>query len=88
MIDPADLVPVTAMHRTHGNHEPVDERVDFFFTCPRWSGEPRVLEPAKNAGLRWAGLAALPDPGVPHELLVLDGLRHGTLPTITTFGFS
>lgn len=87
-IDPADLVPITAMHRTHGNHEPIDERVDFFFACTRWSGEPRVLEPVKNGGLRWAGLADLPHPVVPHERFVLDGLRDGTLPAITSFGFA
>ena len=86
-IDPADLEPLTTMHRTHANHDPVDERVDFFFGCHRWEGEPRLLEAAKAAGLGWFGLSALPDPVVPHERHVLDALRDGSLPTITTFGF-
>ena len=84
----ADLDPLTTMHRTHANHDPVDERVDFFFACRRWQGEPRLLEAAKAADLRWFPLAALPDPVVPHERYVLDGLRDGGLATITSYGFA
>jgi 8-oxo-dGTP diphosphatase len=86
-IAPGDLTPLTAMHRTGGNGLPIDERVDFFFTCRRWAGEPRLLEPAKAADLRWFPLDALPEPVVPHELYVLDGIRSGTVSPITTFGF-
>jgi 8-oxo-dGTP diphosphatase len=86
-IEPADLEPLTTMHRTHANHDPIDERVDFFFGCHRWAGEPRLLEAAKAADIGWFPLAALPEPVVPHERYVLDGLRENSLPTITTFGF-
>lgn len=86
-IEPGDLEPLTTMHRTHGNHDPIDERVDFFFGCHRWAGEPRLLEAAKAADLRWYALAALPEPTVPHERYVLEALRDGTLPAITTWGF-
>jgi 8-oxo-dGTP diphosphatase len=86
-IDPADLVPVCALHRTAAPHGPVDERVDFFFECRRWTGEPRTQEADKSADLRWFDLAALPDPVVPHELQVLTGLRDGDLRPIATFGF-
>jgi 8-oxo-dGTP diphosphatase len=86
-VDPADLVPLTTMHRTNGTGLEIDERVDFFFTCRRWTGEPRTMEPTKSAGLRWARLDELPDPVVPHERFVLDGLRTGDLPAITAFGF-
>jgi 8-oxo-dGTP diphosphatase len=82
-----DLAPLCGMHRTHGNHRPVDERADFFFECRRWTGTPRVVEPLKNARLGWFPLDALPDPVVPHELLVLEGVRSGTLPAVVTFGF-
>lgn len=82
-----DLVPLTAMHRTHRNDDPIDERVDIFFECRRWTGEPAVLEPRKNAGLRWARLDDLPDPVVPHERFVLDSLLRGNLPAVVTFGF-
>ena len=61
-----------------------------FFTASTWSGEPRVVEPEKSAGLRWCaldGLDALPDPVVPHELAVLESLRRGTTSPYSTFGF-
>ena len=86
-IAPADLVPLCAMHRTHGNGRAVDERVDFFFTCTRFEGSPRLLEQHKSAGLDWFDLAALPDPVVPHERRVLDLLRTGQVPAILTEGF-
>ncbi|MFD1528511.1 NUDIX domain-containing protein [Pseudonocardia aurantiaca] len=86
-ITPADLEPLTVMHRTHGNHQPIDERVDFFFGCRSWSGEPRLMEAAKAADVRWFPLHDLPDPMVPHENYVMDGVRTGTLPPITAWGF-
>ena len=86
-IDPADLVPLCAMHRTVAPHGPIDERVDFFFECRGWTGEPRTQEADKSADLRWFDLARLPDPVVPHELQVLTGLRDGDLRPIATFGF-
>jgi 8-oxo-dGTP pyrophosphatase MutT (NUDIX family) len=77
---------VTSMQRTRGG-EPIDERIDFFFTARSWSGEPRITEPEKAADLRWYPLDDLPDPVVPHELSVLDALRSGTAKAYTTFGF-
>ncbi|HXV92975.1 MAG TPA: NUDIX domain-containing protein [Pseudonocardia sp.] len=87
VIEPADLVALTAVHRTHGNGLPIDERVDFFFECRRWAGEPRLVETAKAADLRWFGLDALPEPVVPHERMVFEGMRAGALAAVTTFGF-
>ncbi len=81
-----DLRFVTAMQRTRGG-EPIDERIDFFFTARTWSGEPRIIETLKAAELRWCPLDALPDPVVPHELVVLEGLRTGTTTAYSTFGF-
>jgi len=86
-IEPVDLEPLTTMHRTHGNHDPIDERVDFFFAARSWSGEPRIVEPGKCADLRWFPLDALPDPVVPHERQVLESVRAGGSPPIVTFGF-
>jgi 8-oxo-dGTP diphosphatase len=84
-VELGELTFVTSMQRTqHG--DPIDERIDFFFTCRSWTGEPRIIEPEKAAALDWFALAALPDPVVPHERVVLDGL--GTrLASYTTFGF-
>ncbi|MGC4943077.1 NUDIX hydrolase [Kribbella sp. DT2] len=87
-IDPADLVPLTAMHRTGGNGEWIDERIDFFFTASRWSGEPRSMEPGKADGLAWYPLDRLPDPVVPHEARVLEGVRTGNLPPVIAEGFT
>ena len=78
---------VTAMQRTRGG-EPIDERIDFFFTASSWRGEPRIVEPDKCAELRWFPLTALPEPVVPHELQVLEGLRDGGLAPYSTHGFS
>jgi len=86
-IESADLVPLCAMHRTGGNRLAIDERVDVFFQCRSWRGEPQLLEPTKAADLRWFGLDALPDPVVPHELFVLDRVRAGDLAPVVTFGF-
>jgi 8-oxo-dGTP diphosphatase len=86
VIDPADLVPLCAMHRTVPPHGPIDERVDFFFACRRWTGEPATQEPDKSADLRWFPLGALPEPVVPHELHVIGALRNG-MPAVVTHGF-
>ena len=86
---------VTTMHRTRHDLA-IDERVDFFFTARSWSGEPRIVEPAKCAELRWVsldGLDDLPGPVVSHERVVLEGLArrhdgsHPALTAYTTFGF-
>jgi 8-oxo-dGTP diphosphatase len=81
-----DLAFVTSMQR-NGSEQPIDQRIDFFFTARSWSGEPRIVEPEKAADLRWCPLDALPDPVVPHELSVLDALRTGTTTAYSTFGF-
>jgi 8-oxo-dGTP pyrophosphatase MutT (NUDIX family) len=84
-VDDLDLVFVTSMQRTR-HAEPIDERVDFFFTARSWTGEPRIVEPVKCEALSWFALDTLPDPVVPHERVVLEGLAQG-LPPYTTFGF-
>ncbi len=77
---------VTAMQRTRGG-EPIDERIDFFFTSRSWTGEPRLVEPEKAADLRWCPLDALPRPVVPHELAVLRMIEHDAAVPYSTFGF-
>ena len=81
------LEPWCAMQRRRPTGDPVDERVDYFFTADAWEGEPRILEPHKCADLRWFPLDALPDPVVPHERVVLESLRAGSVPAFTTYGF-
>lgn len=81
-----DLTFVTSMQRTRHDLA-IDERIDFFFTARSWTGTPRIVEPHKCAELRWCPLTGLPDPVVPHELVVLGGLRGGGVPAYTSFGF-
>jgi len=85
-VEELQLSFVTTMQRTRGG-EPIDERVDFFFTARSWTGEPRIVEPDKCAELRWCSLDALPSPVVPHELHVLQGIIGGDLAPYTTFGW-
>ena len=85
-VDAGDLTPLGAVHRTQDTDRPVDQRVDFFFACRRWSGEPGLREP-KASELGWFGLAALPDPVVPHELVVLEAHAAGDVAPVGTFGF-
>jgi 8-oxo-dGTP diphosphatase len=82
----ADLQPVCAVHRHQLSDRPVDQRVDFFYTCRRWDGEPSLREP-KAAGLEWYPLRRLPDPVVPHEREVLDAVASGVVAPVRTFGF-
>ena len=82
----ADLVPLCTMHRTTGTAW-FDERVDFFFECWRWTGDPRPVEADRAADLRWYQLDDLPDPVVPHELAVLATLRGAGPDPIVTYGF-
>jgi 8-oxo-dGTP diphosphatase len=84
-VDLGQLTFLTAMQRTR-HADPIDERIDFFFSCRSWTGEPRIVEPEKAGALDWFGLDALPEPVVPHERVVLEGLGTG-LASYTTFGF-
>jgi 8-oxo-dGTP diphosphatase len=87
VVEPDDLLPMCVMHRTRGTGRAVDERVDFFFRCSRWSGEPIRREPERAADLRWCALDTLPSPVVPHEKWVLERWHAGTLPPVVTHGF-
>ena len=86
VVAPADLEPICAMHRT-GTGLAIDERVDVFFQCRRWTGTPVLQEVEKAADLRWFALDALPVPVVPHERFVLEQVLAGTLAPVVTFGF-
>lgn len=83
-ITDVDLSFEFTMQRTQGG-EPIDERVDFFFTARSWTGEPRIVEADKCAELRWCPLTDLPEPVVPHEAFALSQL--GTQQRYLTHGF-
>jgi 8-oxo-dGTP pyrophosphatase MutT (NUDIX family) len=84
-----DLTPLVTLQRTvPGCADPVEQRVDFFLTTRRWSGEPTVQEPGKCSELRWCRLSALPEPMVPHEREVLRRLAAGRMPPLLSLGFA
>ena len=87
VVDAGDLRALTAMHRGEPGGPALEQRVDFFFEADRWSGTPQIRESAKAAELGWFPLDALPDPVVPHELVVLEAMRDGRVPPVVTFGF-
>jgi 8-oxo-dGTP diphosphatase len=82
------LEPWCTMQRTGATGLPVDERVDYFFTCASWSGTPSLAEPDKAAAQEWFDLSALPTPVVPHEAQVLASVLAGSTEPIVTFGFA
>jgi 8-oxo-dGTP pyrophosphatase MutT (NUDIX family) len=84
-VEVAELSFVTSMQRTR-HADPIDERIDFFFTCRSWTGDPAIREPSKTVALEWCALDALPEHVVPHERFVLERLGTG-LDSYTTFGF-
>lgn len=63
-ISPADLTCVHTMHRNACSHG--SERIDFFFLCKSWTGEPRIKEPDKCDDLIWSFLWLLPDNTIPY----------------------
>ena len=79
----SDLQPLTTIHRYEVGGPQVEQRCDVFFETRSWTGEPRIAEPAKCEAMAWFPLTALPEPVVPHELLVLRTLAaHGSLPAV------
>jgi len=87
-VAPSALELLTLMHRTDGSGRPIEQRFDVFFQVREWSGEPRIVETQKAAALEWFALDALPEPVVPHERQVLEGLRDGRLEPVSVFGFT
>jgi 8-oxo-dGTP diphosphatase len=88
VVQPGDVRPLCAMQRTlPAVDDPVEQRVDFFFTTDHWHGEPVILEPGKCAALAWHRLDDLPDPMVPHEQVILELLHRGAVPPVLSWGF-
>jgi hypothetical protein len=51
------------------------ERVDFFLSATKWSGEPTVLEPDKCDDLSWHSIDALPSNTIPYISAALAAFR-------------
>ena len=87
IVEPAGLKASTVMQRTDGTAEPREQRVDWFFTCDSWSGEPQILEPHKCAELAWFDLDALPERVPEYEKLALQAIRDGRTSSLLSCGF-
>lgn len=86
-VAPEALSAVAVMQRTDGTANPMEQRVDWFFVCDVWGGEPLIREPIKCAELSWSRLDDLPLNLPAHERLALDALREGRRSAVLTFGF-
>ena len=84
--EPADMRALCAMHRVQGADADRDQRVDFFFECMAWIGDPKFQGLDKADALEWISINSLTAPMVPHEAEVLEGLRAGRLAPIVTHG--
>ncbi len=80
VINPSNVALCHVMHRRAS-----DERVSFFFTCNRWKGKPRNMEPNKCSDLSWFHGSALPSNIVPYVRAAIERSRHGT--TYSEFGW-
>lgn len=77
---PGDVRVVGVMHRREE-----EERVDFFVSATRWTGEITNGEPHKCAELLWAPLHSLPSDTVPYVREALTAYRTGEW--FSTFGW-
>lgn len=82
------LVPSSVMHRTDGSDNPREQRVEWFFSCASWTGEPTILEPRKCAELRWFPLDDLPARIPDYERVALEWLRDNDAVGLLSVGFS
>ena len=71
MIEPKDLQPAHIMHRHCEDHE----RIDFFFTCEKWTGEITNTEPDKCDDIQWFTLEQLPANTIPYIRAALESYR-------------
>ena len=81
------LVPSSVMHRTDGSDNPREQRVEWFFSCASWTGEPTILEPRKCAELRWFPLDDLPARIPAYERVALEWLRDNDAVGLLNVGF-
>ena len=86
-VEADDLVPSSVMHRTDGSDNPREQRVEWFFSCASWTGEPTILEPRKCAELRWFPLDDLPARIPDYERVALEWLRDNDAVGLLNVGF-
>jgi ADP-ribose pyrophosphatase YjhB (NUDIX family) len=73
LIDPDELSFCHVMHRRASD----GERVAFFFTTTRWTGEPHNTEPDKCSDISWFSCGSLPTNMVPYVRAAIERARRG-----------
>lgn len=81
-IDEQDLKLMHTMHRFCGDHE----RLDFFFLCKAWQGEPTNIEPHKCEELSWHSLECLPSNVIDYYQQMFNEHKKGN--ALSYFGWS
>ena len=66
-----DIRVAHVLHRNSETNEE-DERMDIFFVCERWNGEPKIMEPHKCDGLEWFPTSNLPEDTLPYIRHTID----------------
>ncbi len=74
-LDPQDLTMAHVMHRIKLDIK--EERIDFFVTATKWSGEVKIGEPNKCDDLSWFPLDGLPQNLIPYVRSAIDNVRKG-----------
>jgi len=72
IINPEDLKVVHIMHRTSDR-----ENIDIFFSCKKWTGEIKNLEPHKCGGLTFASKNNLPENTLEYVKIALSNEKSG-----------
>ncbi|MAZ56696.1 NUDIX hydrolase [bacterium] len=80
-VSPEDLEIVHVMHRKASQ----DERIDFFMTTDRFSGEIKNVEPHKCDDLNWFSLDDLPENMVHYVRVAIDNYNSGV--TYSEYGW-
>jgi len=81
-INPLDFKVVHVMHRKAEN----DERIDFFMTTDKYTGEVKNCEPQKCEELKWFPLNNLPENTIPYIRLAIENYQNGIF--YSEFGYS
>jgi len=81
IINPADLQVAHVMHRKAAE----DERIDFFFTTKKYSGEITNMEPGKCDDVSWFPLNELSSNIVPYVAQAIEG--HTTAQFYSEYGW-
>lgn len=80
-IEPSDLQLAHVVHRFCGDHE----RLDFFFICRRWTGEPKNCEEGNCEEVQWFDRDRLPENTIDYYKQAFDHIERGSL--FSSFGW-